>query len=518
MQARDRGKTACRQQDRVFILVGPERAIAAQCQDVAALNPDGAMHGIGYPAWQAHRQGHIIVTARREIMDDFLALCGGTIAEGPFENRALRQEAQIGEAETGVENPGLHRAAEVFDGLKQSRYSAGRGQIVPGRRGPGAKQVDHAARQRQKIMHAVMGGERRTDEDIAIIARGIGILILHEGILADRPAGLTGPAIDAGGQVAGDHHAGRTRRQIDPGDLDRSIRPIGIAAIGMQQRILPDHQTGGFAHGDAMQMAVGDHIVLNGDVAVEHLGTRQALIDPLVAHEDRLGPGSFADVQHIAADHDIGGGLRGARSPELDHVGMVARCRRAAEIMDLVAFDQGPLHLGKIHPVRAHGMQIIAGDADTIAAGDHQAAMEIEDLVAVNLHILGAVDRKPDAAAKTVVSGGHAAGDIAVESGVADGDVLATRNAEGGGVERGAGHGFVIADHAVQRQVRHAVQSEAAEAGRVQRVGRGDGDIRGEGDVEARFRAERQIAIISCRQLDRLAARGLGQGGVKSGQ
>ena len=97
-------------------------------------------------------------------------------------------------------------------------------------------------------------------------------------------------------------------------------------------------------------MAVVDRVVVDGDVLVPHAGTGLAQIGHFIAHEDALGPAAVAHIQHVVGDVDVGRGHLGAGSPELDHVGVIARAVRGAEIMDLVAGDADILHCREVHP------------------------------------------------------------------------------------------------------------------------------------------------------------------------
>jgi len=318
-----RARTA-RQDDGVFEIGGMKQPVRPKGQDIAVLDADHPLHRVMRAIWQADGQRHAVVAGRREIVDDLQALRRGAVAESPFIDRPLWQGALVRQAQAGVEHPRLQRAAVIRRHLEQRRHLTGRRQELARQGRAGPQQVHHAARPRQDVMQPVLRGQRRGDEDIGIIARRIGVLILDEGVLADRPAGLPGPAGDAARHIAGDHDMQRILADIDLGDLDRAVGAIEDGAIAVQHGVVLDDHAIGIGHGDAVGLAVDDDIVLDRDVAVIHLAAGQTLTDHLVAQKDRLGPGAVAHVQHIAADHHIGRGGGGAGGPELDHVGMVA--------------------------------------------------------------------------------------------------------------------------------------------------------------------------------------------------
>lgn len=297
----------------------------------------------------------------------------------------------------------------------------------------------------------------------------------------------------------------RVGAQVDRGGrIVPRVRPIQ-----RQDGVVADGQPVGRSDRDAMGMAVEDHVLLDQDVAVEHLGPGQPLVDDFVAHEDRLGPVALPHVQDVFPDRDVGVGIRRSASPELDHVAVIAGVGRALEIVKMVLLDQDVLDLGEIHPVRAQRMDVVAGDRDVLALYHRESAVPGRDLVVFQVDPVGAGDDQRGADGIAVVDRGQIPGHVAVEHGIADGDIAAARYRERRHPERIALGIGVIEGEAVQHQVVDALETQARQRGRRVRIRRLDRERLGIlGRVFGPL-SQRQVAIVPGRQFDRVPTRRL---------
>ena len=281
-----------------------------------------------------------------------------------------------------------------------------------------------------------------------------------------------------------------------------------------QERVAADREPVRLAHGDAVQMRVGDHVVLDRDVAIEHLVAGAALVHLLVAHEDRLGGVPAARVQHIAADRHVGARPVGLVGPELDHVGVVARLGRAVELPDLVALDQRALDRHEVEPVRADLLDAVAHHREVVDLAQHGSAEPVVEEGAADLEALGPAREEPRAGGVSVVGGvPGAGGDVAVEGRVQDGDVRAPddlERARAGGPR--AGLVGVVEHEAFEAQVRDVLEHHAREPRGVGGLGRSQRD-----GGRGRQPRERQHAVIAGCERNRLAAAGAAQRVAQTG-
>ena len=91
----------------------------------------------------------------------------------------------------------------------------------------------------------------------------------------------------------------------------------------MQDRIVLDDQAIGFSNRDAPFVSVYDYIFFDRNIAVIHFRTSKATVNQVIAHENRLRVVPVADIELIAADHDVRTGRLGTVGPELYHISMI---------------------------------------------------------------------------------------------------------------------------------------------------------------------------------------------------
>ena len=100
-----------------------------------------------------------------------------------------------------------------------------------------------------------------------------------------------------------------------------------------------------------MIVKIGNQVVGDRDVLVEHLFSSQPLIDHFIAHENGLRAGTTTHVKKVVCNHNIRGWRNRVRCPELYHVSMGSRANVPVKIMDMIAVNQRIVHGGEIKPV-----------------------------------------------------------------------------------------------------------------------------------------------------------------------
>ena len=274
----------------------------------------------GRPTGLNDRQRDVISAAIGKGVADHGAFGRCAIAEIPLEHRATRQRGKVGGRHAGIKHPG-----RGLIGIGGDMKPGGQGRIgaVAGLGCPGPQFVQHPALDGARIMHPVDRLQGGADENITVKARRLRILILDKGVVLDHPAQLPVPAAQPAGRIIGYSHPGRGAVDPDGGNLDPGIHPVPCPAIIMQDRIVTDRQTGRFAQSNAMRMRVDDDIFFDQHIAVIHRFSGQPAVHQFIAHENRLGPVTVANIQQIAADDDVCAGLVRSGGPELDHVAVV---------------------------------------------------------------------------------------------------------------------------------------------------------------------------------------------------
>ena len=285
----------------------------------------------------------------------------------------------------------------------------------------------------------------------------------------------------------------------------------------MQHRVVADRQAVGLENRYSVQIGIHQHIVGDRHVLVIHRGAT-AVAHRFVAQEDALGIDAGTDVENIALDRDIRAGAGRAGGEELDHVGVIGRGRRSAEVMDIVAFDHHALDTGEVQTVGPQAAQFVFSDGDAIRLHDRDAFPEPGNRIVLDDNAGIAAHRNAVAGAIAILEGRHSLGIGPVKGRVADRDVVAVGKAERSRIGRIPRLERVIKSDPVKGQVGRAIHIGRREHRRIGGAGRFDRHIRGKGDVKTGSTAQIQITIIATLQQDGLTAAGGGQRAVKLGQ
>ena len=179
-------------------------------------------------------------------------------------------------------------------------------------------------------------------------------------------------------------------------------------------------------------MAVIDGIIFNQNILIKHLGARKTTSYLFVAHEDGLGPVPLlADIQQVVPDDDVSARTVGSGGPELDHVAVILGADRPLEIVEIVALDQHPLHVDKVHTVGPDAIDIVVDHIDVRAIQKRKPGLEGIHFVTFERDGGGIPDVEPVRGAYSIIDDGHTCGDVAVKRGVKDRDAGARVNPEG---------------------------------------------------------------------------------------
>jgi hypothetical protein len=186
-------------------------------------------------------------------------------------------------------------------------------------------------------------------------------------VAAHDPAGAV-LVRQAVGEVAGDGDVGRIRRHLDRRGVYRRLRHLRVDT----HVVVADDELVDVLDGDADRVARGDLVVLDQDVLVLERGLAA---DDFVADQDPVHPRLVA-LEHVVADHHVGGRLGGVGAPELDQV-LVDALRRGLHVVQVVVLDARPDHLGEGQP------HVVAAHHETGDIEEARAAQELGEVSTV---------------------------------------------------------------------------------------------------------------------------------------
>ncbi|SLN76075.1 hypothetical protein RUM8411_04337 [Ruegeria meonggei] len=116
-------------------------------------------------------------------------------------------------------------------------------------------------------------------------------------------------------------------------------------------------------NGNTVDVTIVDHVAFDQDVVVNDV--RVAEVFSVTTHPDGLCIVTIAHVKHVVADSDIVASAS-IGALDLDHIAMIPGSGCAAEIMNVVVFDQDVVDTVEHKTIRPNGVDIASGDADAI--------------------------------------------------------------------------------------------------------------------------------------------------------
>ena len=103
-----------------------------------------------------------------------------------------------------------------------------------------------------------------------------------------------------------------------------------------------------------MEVRVVNDVVLDQEVPEILHPVKRFVFD-----EDRLRPTAVAGIEEVAPNDHILGPFSRFHIPELDHVGVIASAWVFLEVVEVVGFNQHPMHVPEIEGIRTNRMDIV---------------------------------------------------------------------------------------------------------------------------------------------------------------